>query len=185
MTQLEGKLGPFLVQCPATVGPDDLPRLDALFAQLPQAHDYVLELRHAEFFTRPECVEPLLMKYGAGRVMFDSRPIYQGDSTHPEVLAARHKKPDVPLLDHTYNGIAYARVVLHPDESQNRGWIREWIERCARYLSDGHQVYFMMHCPNNQHCPRFAEQFHNELRRRVSSLGELPSWPMPQQSALF
>ena len=185
MEFLGESLGPFLVQCPATLGPEDLPRLEALFAALPAQWDYVLELRHPAFFATPSCVEPLLSRHGAGRVMFDSRPIYQGDASHPEVVAARHRKPDVPLLDTVYNGIAYARVVLHPDAAQNGPWIEQWLTRCETYLAAGHQLYFMMHCPNNQHCPAFAAQFHAALRARVPALAALPPWPLPQQAALF
>jgi len=185
MELLADNLGPFLVQCPASLAPDDLPRLQRLFAALPAQWRYVLELRHPGFFAEPERIEPLLDRYGAGRVMFDSRPIYQGETTHPEVLAARHKKPDVPLLDTVYNGLAYVRLVLHPDNSQNGRWVEEWLDRCAAYLSDGHDLYFMMHCPNNQHCPEFAAAFHAALRTRLPTLPELPSWPLPQQAALF
>ena len=117
--------------------------------------------------------------------MFDSRPIYREDSQHPEVLAARHKKPDVPLLDTVYNDLVYARVVLHPDPSRNAPYVSDWLERCQRYLAAGHTVYFMMHCPNNQHCPAFAEQFHDALRDAVPALPPLPPWPVPQQVGMF
>jgi uncharacterized protein YecE (DUF72 family) len=185
MANLEENLGPFMVQCPASLGPDELPRLEALFAALPAQWDYVLELRHPGFFSEPQRAESLLERYQAGRVMFDSRPIYQGDSAHPEVLAARHKKPDVPLLDKVYNGRVYARVVLHPDPRQNVPWVEEWLDRCQFYLEAGHELYFMMHCPNNQHCPVFAADFHAALRARIPALPELPPWPLPQQNALF
>jgi uncharacterized protein YecE (DUF72 family) len=173
------------VQCPARLGPEDLPALEALFDALPAVHDYVLELRHPAFFERPALVEPLLARTGAGRVMFDSRPIYRGDSRHPEVLAARHKKPDVPLLDTVYNGIAYARVVLHPDPSHNGPFVEDWLQRGAASLAAGHTLYFMMHCPNNQHCPAFAAQYHAALQARVPGLQSLPPWPLPQQGGLF
>ncbi len=185
MEMLGDNQGPFLVQLPASVGPDDLPRLEKLFAALPSQWRYVLELRHPGFFSEPALVEPLLARVGAGRVMFDSRPIYQGDSDHPEVLAARHKKPDVPLLDTVYNDIAYVRLVLHPDAATNGKWVDEWLDRCVAYLAEGHTLYFMMHCPNNQHCPEFAADFHNALRARVPTLPSLPPWPLPQQAALF
>ncbi len=182
---LAGHLGPFLVQCPATLGPDALPDLNTLFSELPGAYRYALEVRHPDFFSRPELLEPLLERSGAGRVMFDSRPIYREDTRHPEVLAARHKKPDVPLLDTVYNGLAYARVVLHPEERHNRPYVEEWLRRCADYLASGHRVYFMMHCPNNQHCPEFAADFHQRLRGIVPSLPALPPWPVPRQDDLF
>jgi uncharacterized protein YecE (DUF72 family) len=185
MELLADNLGPFLVQCPTSLGPEDLPRLERLFAALPTQWRYALELRHPAFFAEPERVEALLERHGAGRVMFDSRPIYQGETTHPEVLAARHKKPDVPLLDTVYNELAYVRLVLHPDNTQNGRWVDEWLERCSAYLRDGHELYFMMHCPNNQHCPEFAAEFHGVLRARLPELPQLPPWPLPQQAALF
>ena len=178
-------LGPFLVQCPASLGPGDLPALHQLFEYLPASFRYALEVRHPEFFSKPRLLEPLLQRSGAGRVMFDSRPIYGEDREHPEVLAARHKKPDVPLLDEVYNGLVYARVVLHPDPSHNGPYIEQWLERCETYLAAGHSVYFMMHCPNNQHCPAFAEQFHGALQKRLPSLPPLPPWPVPTQDSLF
>jgi uncharacterized protein YecE (DUF72 family) len=178
-------LGPFLVQCPATLGPDDLDRLQQLFTRLPATWRYALEVRHPRFFTEAALLEPLLERYNAGRVMFDSRPIYREDAGHPEVLAARHKKPDVPLLDEVYNGLAYARVVLHPDADCNGRYMDEWATRTEQYLRRGDTLYFMMHCPNNQHCPEFAAQFHQRLRQRMPGLAPLPAWPVPQQSGLF
>ena len=178
-------LGPFLVQCPATLGPDDLAVLDTLFDKLPDAYRYVLEVRHPTFFAEPALLEPLLQRSRAGRVMFDSRPIYQEDTQHPEVLAARHKKPDVPLLDTVYNGLVYARVVLHPEAQYNGPYVEEWLRRCESYLASGHTVYFMMHCPNNQHCPEFAADFHQRLQQSVPTLAPLPHWPVPRQAGLF
>ncbi|MEM1156201.1 MAG: DUF72 domain-containing protein, partial [Pseudomonadota bacterium] len=182
---LGGHLGPFLVQCPASLGPEELPTLEALFQRLPQQYRYALEVRHLAFFQEPQTLEPLLEQSGAGRVMFDSRPIYQEDGQHPEVLAARHKKPDVPLLETVYNNLVYARVVLHPNASVNGEYVQQWVERCQSYLKEGHQLFFMMHCPNNQHCPEFAARFHKLLRSSLAGLGELPKWPLPQQESLF
>ena len=179
------QLGPFLVQCPASLGPAQVPVLEKLFERLPTEFRYVLELRHPEFFSEPARIEPLLERHDAGRVMFDSRPIYREDAQHPEVLAARHKKPDVPLLDTVYNDIVYARVVLHPNASLNAPYVDDWLGRCEAYLAEGYTVYFMMHCPNNQHCPAFAEDFHRQLQARVPAVGTLPAWPLPRQDSLF
>ena len=54
------------------------------------------------------------------------------------------------------------------------------------YLALGYTVYFMMHCPNNLHCPALAQNFHTALRQRLNGeIHDLPPWPMPQQESLF
>lgn len=179
-------LGPFMIQLPATVGPDALGDLAALVGRLPTRHRYVIEVRHPQFFERPELLEPLIEEFGLGRVMLDSRPIYDGDRGHPEVLDALHEKPDLPVLDDVYGGIAFVRLILHPDIDSNGPWIDEWVRRSDRWLRDGIELYMMIHCPNNLHCPPLAEGFHNGLREALGdALPPLPPYPVPQQGSLL
>ena len=69
---------------------------------------------------------PTLERYAAGRVVLDSRPLYEGDRSHPEVLDALHEKPDVPVSSTVYNDVAFIRLILHPDPDSNRRYIDEW-----------------------------------------------------------
>ena len=183
---LSGNLGPFLVQFPATLGPGELSAFEPVFERVGRMHRFVIEVRHHSFFDDPELLEPVIERYSAGRVMLDSRPLYKGDRNHPEVLAALHEKPDVPVLTTVYNDLALIRVILHPDIVSNDSWISEWSERVATYLSDGAEVYMMIHCPNNLHCPPLARKFHNALRADLprTNLDSLPDWPVPEQQDL-
>ena len=180
-------LGPFLVQLPAQIGPRQLFFIERLFSRLPAQFRYVLELRHLDFFAQPQLIEPLLEKYRAGLVMFDSRPLYRGDRNHPEVLAGKHKKPDVPVVAKVYNRLAFVRLILHPDPRYNSVFVGQWLDRVKQYLAAGDEVYFMVHCPNNLHCPAYAEEFHNQLIGHAGNpaLKPLPAWPIPQQETLF
>ena len=119
--------------------------------------------------------------------MLDSRPIFEGNRQHPEVLSALHEKPDVPVLDTVYNDVAFVRLILHPDIVSNRRYIDEWAARTARWVDDGIATWMMIHCPNNQHCPPLALDFHETLRRIAgeSAVPKLPSWPVPQQQSLL
>ena len=184
---LGGHLGPLLVQFPATAGPTEIAGMEAVLSRLSREFRYAVEVRHPLFFSRPELLEPLLAEHGCGRVMMDSRPIYQGNTDHPEVQQALHEKPDVPVLDTVYNGLAFVRLVLHPDPAGNEHWIGEWSRRVADYLRAGHRVYMMIHCPNNLHCPPYARTFHETLRREpgMDFLPELPPWPLPRQGSLL
>ncbi len=184
---LEANLGPFMIQLPATVGPEHLQDLERLIERCPRSFRYVIEVRHKAFFSEPERLEALIDEFNLGRVMLDSRPIYEGDRSHAEVLDALHEKPDVPVLDTVYNGVAFVRLILHPDIHSNPPWIEWWAKRVASYLDAGHQVFMMIHCPNNQHCPLLAETFHQTLRGMSPdvSVSALPPYPVPQQASLI
>lgn len=186
LSPLQNHLGPFLLQFPEWVGIAQLRRLKPVFDEIAQHHNAVIEVRHPELFKQPELLEPLLDYYGFGRVMLDSRPLYQGDIGHPDVLAAVHEKPEVPVLYTVYNKLALVRLILHPDGISNAPWINEWSLRTADWLKQGIKPHIMIHCPNNQYCPLFAEQFHKAVCMQMDSpLPELPSWPVPQQGQLL
>ena len=97
VTPLGEHLGPFLVQCPANLGPGQLPMLEALFARLPGEYRYALELRHRAFFNEPERVEPLLARSCAGRVMFDSRPSRGVSKMRVTLCIMRSSRTTLPL----------------------------------------------------------------------------------------
>lgn len=194
-------LGPLLLQFSDEIGPREIVHFKPVFEMLeaewplrrrngsPMA---VVEVRHRAFFAEPGQTPPselslLLERYGFGRAMLDTRALYQGDRTHPDVVGARHHKPDVPLFDPVHAAMAFIRLVLHPDGVSNERWIDDWAARAARLIAAGTELYLMVHCPNNDLCPTFAARLHERLRARVgaASLPPLPSWPVPQQSELF
>jgi uncharacterized protein YecE (DUF72 family) len=184
---LGDSVGPLLVQFPATVGPDELNQFAPVLDAVAERFEFVVEVRHAAFFDDPERLAPTLARYGAGRVILDSRPLFEGDRSHPELLKALHQKPDVPVIPLVYNGVTMVRLILHPDIVSNEPYIGEWAERVAGWLADGVTVYMMIHCPNNLHCPPLAQSFQAALRRAAPALEipPLPPWPVPQQQALL
>lgn len=177
-------LGPLLVQLPASVDAIAIERLEPVFEAIAGRHAFVIEVRHRVFFSEPELLEPWLERYGAGRVMLDSRPIYEGDRTHPEVLDALHEKPDVPVLDSVYGDTPFVRLILHPDLVSNEPYLDAWAERTAGWIGAGLLPWVMIHCPNNLHCPPLALDFHERVRRRTD-MPALPRWPVPEQPRLL
>jgi len=179
-------LGPFQLQFPRWAGMTHLRRLKPVFDAVASRHDAVIEVRRPELFSQPELLEPLLEYYGFGRAILDARALYQGDLHHPDVVAAVHEKPDVPVLGSVYNRQAFVRLILHPGDTDNARWIDEWAKRTATWLSEGLKPHIMIHCPNNQYCPLFAERFHSALAN-VSDvpMPALPAWPVPQQGTLL
>ncbi|MFK8082151.1 MAG: DUF72 domain-containing protein [Granulosicoccus sp.] len=180
-------IGPFLIQYPDWAGIVQLRRSKPVLDAIYDNGRAVIEVRDPALFSDPEILEPLLGHYGFGRVMLDSRALYKGDRFHPDVLAAVHEKPDVPVLGTVYNKLAFVRLILHPDGLKNSIWINEWAERTALWLQEGITPYIMIHCPNNAYCPLFAEQFHKALTLKFNGvrLPDLPAWPVPQQGQLL
>ena len=180
-------LGPLLVQFAERTGPAELEAFEPLFARLAEVHRCVVEVRHPLFFDEPERLEPMLERHRFGRVMLDTRAIYQGDLSHPDVVNAAHRKPDVKVLDTVHAGLAFVRLVLHPDNLDNDRWIEDWAGRAAAMIERGDDTHIMVHCPNNLHCTAQARDFHERLRARLgrSRIPELPPWPVPQQESLF
>lgn len=182
---LNNHIGPLLLQFPATTGPADLPTMESIISRLPRQYRYVLEVRHLAFFNQPELLEPLLNKYQLGRVMMDTRAIFRGNRKHPEVFAALHDKPNVPVLGKIYNMLVFVRLLLHPDLISNDLYLDQWTNRINQALNAGCDCYMMIHCPNNLHCPPMALDFHERLRSMDQQLPALPSWPVPQQASLL
>lgn len=181
---LRAVLGPLMVQLPASVDALAIERLEPVFELVAAQHRIVIEVRHPDFFSEPAQLEPWLERYSAGRVMLDSRPIYEGDQAHPEVLDALHEKPDVPVLDTVYGEMPFVRLILHPDIVSNERYLDAWAERTATWVRDGLQPFMMIHCPNNLHCPPLALDFHERVRQRVEA-GPLAPWPVPEQKTLL
>jgi len=190
MAPIKENRGPYFLQFPASIGPNEINAFEPIFERIADASAAVIEVRHPGFFSEPESLEPYLHTYGFGRVIMDSRSLYQGNSQHPDVKGAVHEKPDLPVIPTVYNNHAFVRLVLHPDGVSNDPWLSEWAQRVAQWLSDGVEVTQMIHCPNNQYCPDFARDFHNRLIRIMHSehgisVDELPAWPVPEQGSLW
>lgn len=179
-------VGPLLVQFPAGVGPGGLARFEPVLEAVGEKHRFVIEVRHQAFFEEPGLLDPTLERFAAGRVVLDSRPIYEGDRTHPDVLDALHEKPDVPVTPLVHNGMAFVRLILHPDLASNERYITEWAKHVAAYLRSGTETYMMIHCPNNLHCPPLALDFHRALKQveGMAGLPDLEPWPLPEQLSL-
>ncbi|MGY6630557.1 MAG: DUF72 domain-containing protein [Wenzhouxiangella sp.] len=176
--------GPLLLQFSERTGPRELDGVRRILERLPNDRRHVVEVRHPAFFSDPSLLDGLLSAFDLGRVCMDTRPLYQGDLSHPEVQQARHEKPQVPVLPSLGNGLEFIRLVLHPDLTSNDRWIAEAAQRSAQTLRTGQTLFVMIHCPNNLHCPGLALEFHQALGQALDQADwpSLPPWPMPQQS---
>ncbi len=190
MRPLGHRLGPFMLQLPASAGPAVLAPLATLLDELPGDVRVAVEFRHRAFFESDDVREraaALLDAAGAQRVILDSRPLRSGDAGHPEVLAAEHEKPDLPVLADCAGHTPLVRFIAHPQSDVTAPWIMHWARRLAAWIGEGRQPYVFMHCPNNARSPGFARDLHAALREALAGMGlaadtvgHMPAWPGEQ-----
>ena len=178
LAPLEPWFGAFMVQLPASVGPADIVAVDALLALLPRRFRYVIEARHPELFSPPWAQVWLQMLAGQGctRVILDSRPVAADRPAHPDIAAAVHAKPSLPVLPDAPGERVLVRLICHPLATQNAPFMHEWSARIAAWLAAGTHCHFMVHCPNDLHSPELARLFH-ELIAPLIGAPPLPAFP--------
>jgi uncharacterized protein YecE (DUF72 family) len=171
MEPLVDRLGPFMVQLPASFAPDGLVVLCEFLRTLPTEFSYAVEVRHRAFFDNREFRRQLnerLSEVGIERVILDTRALRAGAADDPDVLRARHDKPDLPVLEICLTDHPLVRFIGSPEAAVNDPWLRDWADHLGGWMGLGKRPFFFVHCPNNLHAPALARRFHEIL---VSSLG--------------
>ena len=182
LAPLVDRLGPVMIQLPPAFGASDLPRLETFIEGLPGGQRYAVELRDpvlAQDGTPARIADELLAAADVGRVIMDTRPLRDGPSDHPDVLAAQHKKPDLPVREIAHSADPIVRIVFHPDATVNDRWLDRWARILARWIRGGARPLVFVHSPSNRESPAIAR----DLARRVDALepvGQLPEWPGEQ-----
>jgi uncharacterized protein YecE (DUF72 family) len=189
MQGLQPRLGPCFAQLPPTYSPAQLDDLTTFLTNFPR-HDWplALEVRHPQWFVEPHASElnQRLQQLGVGRVLLDSRPIYD-KADDPQQLSDR-RKPQLPLQPVLTANFSLIRYIAHPDPSQNHIYLQQWVTQVDDWLRSGTQLYFFVHCPIEQQSPTIARQFQHLLEQQNVPVPPLP-WDAidnpPTQLSLF
>jgi uncharacterized protein YecE (DUF72 family) len=189
MQALSDRLGPIFMQLPPQYGPTMLNDLSAFLSAWPQ-HEIPLavEVRHPDWFREPhtQALTALLEKLGVGRVLLDTRPIYDGPDD-PQITTER-RKPKLPLQPSVTAPFSLVRFVTHPRRESNKLFMEEWGIHIEQWLRQGTRIYFFVHCPIEDHSPGTARYFQHLLEQRKIPVPSLP-WDgikaAPIQLSLF
>lgn len=178
VSPLESRLGLLFLQLPPHYSPaqfDDLARF--LQAWRPDIK-LAVEVRHSAWFTAAQMakLDRLLHELNVGRVLLDSRPIYQAAETEFE-----RRKPKLPLLPSLTADFTLIRYVSHPDRAQNAAFLTEWATHLQTWLPST-QVYFCVHCPIEVQSPTNARFVQQVLEEQGVSVPRLP-WDAIEQTA--
>lgn len=177
---LDPYLGPLWLQLPASFSPSDLPALIAFLQQLPKTYQYIVEVRHPEFFARGEADQTLLNKLhhlGVDKVCFDSRALFACTEESTAVHDAKRKKPNLPVRPVATARHPLARFMGQPSLESNEPYLTPWVEQIARWIEAGKYPFIFFHTPNNEQAPQLAKRFHERLRQRLGDLPELEPFP--------
>ena len=156
MQGLGTRLGPMFLQLPPRYSPSLLDDLEAFLADWPRDVRLAVEVRHLDWFESPHstALDQLLIQHNMARVTIDTRPIRDlagdkrlAESTYGNLLQARERKPDIPVIPTSTTDFTFIRYIGHPDMAMNDQYLDEWGDYCVEQLRKGMDVYVFCHSP--------------------------------------
>lgn len=171
-------------------------RLGVIFAQLPPSYSpaylgdlieflqgcqntgvsLAIEVRHLDWYKEPHAsqLNQTLTQLGVGRVLLDTRPIYNSPDD-PQANSAR-KKPRLPLTPVVTSDFILVRFISHPQRQYNDIFLSGWVSNIGNWLNQNKTIYFFVHCPQEERSPGTA--FY--LQSLLESAGiNIPILPQP------
>lgn len=188
MQGLGDRLGPLLVQLPPRYSPTQFQDLAQFLTEIARLNaELAVEVRHLGWFEAPHSdrLGDLLTQLGVGRVLLDTRPVYEVPDD-PQVGAER-KKPRVPVTLQTTSDFTIIRYISHPTWSMNLSFVPTWLPHIQTALQSGRRVYCFVHCPIEARSPGNARELQTWLERQGVELPPLPWTELqepPQQLSL-
>lgn len=182
MHGLGDRLGPIFAQLPPRYGPDLLDDLTTFLSAWPRHQaPLALEVRHPDWFQAPyaDQLTSILEDLGVGRVLLDSRPIYNGPDD-PQINTER-RKPELPVQFSVTTTFSLIRFISHPHREFNQTFLQEWVDFVDRQLRQGTHLYFFVHCPVEERSPGTARYFQQMLLQQHVPVPPLP-WNSIEQS---
>jgi uncharacterized protein YecE (DUF72 family) len=189
MQGLGSRLGPLFLQLPPNYGPQSFSDLEAFLTSLQSCGvPLALEVRHPQWFNPAPAasLNALLQSLSIGRVLLDTRPIYECDD-NPQQMAQR-RKPKLPLQPVVTAPFAFIRYISHPNQALNRDFMMDWASHLQGWLRQGKSIYLFVHCPVEEHSPSNARYFQQLLEEQSVPIPPLewePIPPPPIQLGLF
>lgn len=180
MQGLGDRLGPTFAQLPPSYCPTQFNDLKEFLTGLPRNEtEFAVEVRHLDWFKAPfaQQLAELLTDLGIGRVLLDTRPIY--DVPDAPYLQSERKKPRVPVEFSSTASFTLIRYISHPTWEVNSTFLQDWLPVLDRWLRNGVQVYFFVHCPVEERSPNNARSIQSLFEQHLS-VPELP-WNLLEQ----
>lgn len=182
MQGLGDRLGPLFAQLPPSYSPANFDDLASFLEGWAGSRSpLAVEVRHLDWFTEPHSsrLNALLKDLNMGRVLLDTRPIYNAPND-PQISSER-RKPNLPLQPIVTAPFSLIRFISHPDREINQIYLEEWVKVVDRWLTQGTTVYFFVHCPTEERSPKTARHFQHLLQKQNIAIPPLP-WDSLEQT---
>ena len=177
MRELGSNLGPVFLQLPPRYSPRQFEDLKAFLVAWPQDYRLAVEVRHLDWFDEPyhESLNQFLSEHNMTRVVIDTRPIRElkGDeilrgSVYEQLLEARERKPDVPVIPENTADFVFVRYIGHPYMQINLPFLNDWGDFVAKQLNLGSDAFVFCHSPENLTAPWLCRTLHKRVADQVS-----------------
>ena len=165
---LQAKLGPTMLQFPATCDERLLERIMQLCELWALATPLSVETRHLSYFDRTGN-ESILLKglaeRGVDRVVMDSRPVFSTEAYCESLIDAQKKKPRVPCHPVATSSHPVVRFIGHPDLALNDKWLDQWAAKLAQWLAAELTPTVFVHSSDNIAAPTLAASLDQKVQR--------------------
>ncbi len=177
MSPFGARLGPMFLQLPPRYSPHMLDDLRTFLEAWPRALRLAVEVRHQAWYDSPhnEALNELLAGYNMARVVIDTRPIrsLDGDkilegSVYQTLLAARRRKPNVPVTPERTADFLFVRYIGHPQLAINAPLLDEWATYLVSQMELGADAYVICHSPENLTAPWLCRALHARVSKRLA-----------------
>lgn len=174
------RVGPVQVQLPPSFGPESFETLRTFVGRLSSSRRWVIEFRHAGYFTGTtlRAVDEFLTGAGIGRVVLDTQPLFAASPRSEAALEERRSKPRLPVVTDAMGPLPVVRVIGSDDIDATIDGLRAWIPQLVAWIADGREPYLFVHQPENLESPSIARTIHAEVAALIDGLAPL-STPLP------
>lgn len=179
---LLSKLGPTMLQFPATCDEQSLNRIISLCELWDLPSPLAVEVRHMSYFDKTDCESSFLSALSGGRinrVVMDSRPVFSTKPYCTSLIDAQKKKPRVPCHPIATSTHPVVRFIGHPDLPLNDKWLNQWAIKLSQWLSLGLVPTVFVHSSDNIAAPALASLLDQKVQNLCPSYQsrlQLPSY---------
>lgn len=183
---LRPKMGPLMIQLPASFAPSHLPILERFIHKLSAAFQYSVEVRHPDFAAddHARALYSLLQKYRIEQVMFDTQALFASQATDEHTIDAKTKKPQLSVEPICIHKQPILRFIASSDGAQQTAeYFERWAANTATWIAAGKTPFILVHHANNAHAIDVAEQLHQQLAASIAGLPNLARRPCEKDDA--